>query len=74
MGHKRGSLDDSGYIIQYLDILEKVPTNSWQQLFAMEEIVLVCFCEVTAFCHRNILTRQIISTLNNRVAYLGWKA
>lgn len=74
IGHKKGMLDDSGYISKYLEILEKVPIVTWDKLLTMEEIVLVCFCPENSFCHRNILTNHLLNILGSRVAYLGWKA
>ena len=71
-GVKNGTLSEEEYIRIYLDIIVGVHTSIWDKLLQYEEIVLVCFCPENAFCHRNILTRYITSTLNGRVKWLGW--
>jgi len=74
MGVKKGTVSESDYINMYLDIVNKVPVATWDKLLSMEEITLVCFCPQDAFCHRNILTRQICMTLSGRVQYIGWRS
>jgi len=71
-GTKNGTLSEEEYVRLYLNIIDKVPAMSWDKLLKYESIVLVCFCPQYNFCHRNILTRYITKTLNNRVSYAGW--
>lgn len=73
MGVKNGTMTYDEYANKYLTILANVPINTWNKLFAMEEVVFVCFCSQKAFCHRNILTNYICNLLGERVAYIGWK-
>lgn len=71
-GTKNGTLSEEEYVRLYLNILDKVPAVTWDAILKYDYVVFICFCSKDAFCHRNILTRYIIKTLNNRVAYGGW--
>lgn len=71
-GVKNGTLSEQGYVERYLNIIDKVPTVTWDSILRYDFVVFVCFCPSNAFCHRNILTRYIINTLNDQVTYGGW--
>jgi len=73
MGVKKGAMSEQEYISRYLNIIRRAPIAAWEWLCSMEERTFVCFCPEQAFCHRNILANYMLSTLNGRLRYGGWK-
>jgi hypothetical protein len=73
MGVKKGTISEQEYIYKYINIIRNAPVEAWLWLFSMDERTFVCFCPEQAFCHRNILANYMLSTLNGRLRYGGWK-
>ena len=61
MGHKKTG-DDAAYIAKYhehmLYMISQQP-SIWEELLEMDQVVLVCFCNSNAFCHRFLLTHYL---------------
>lgn len=57
MGLKRGTLTETQYTGQYLALTRERFANNrapFYQILAMPEVVLCCFCQSGAFCHRHL--------------------
>lgn len=72
MGVKKGSITEDEYIRRYLIILDAIPQQIWGILLQMETITFVCFCKEHNFCHRNIVTNYICSSIPG-IGYGGWR-
>ena len=63
IGYKDEKLSETAYQEKYLAMLSKSVNGpfrkQWQDLFAMDETVLVCFCATGQFCHRILLAKWL---------------
>ena len=58
MGHKDGSYSDAQYTERYRAILGTINKTTWQWLHDQAEdgeVVLVCYCPDSNFCHTHLL-------------------
>lgn len=56
--YKNGSMTEEQYTVEYRALMKKsIGTNkkAWEELLALKEATLVCFCPSNTFCHRHIL-------------------
>lgn len=59
-GYKQGRLSQEEYTARYRFLLNSVEKPRWEELLARRRVVLVCFCQAGAFCHRLLLARYMV--------------
>jgi hypothetical protein len=60
MGYKNQTLSEEAYTKQYESILECVPAEVWDLVAAQPEVVLLCFCRYTWFCHSHLVIEHLV--------------
>ncbi len=58
MSHKEGELGPDAYTEQYYEMMLKSyreKRGRWDELLAMNEVILACYCGEGSFCHRYLL-------------------
>ena len=58
MGYKNGTLTETQYTEQYMNILNAVSGEAWRWLYTQAvngKVVLLCFCRNGQFCHTNLI-------------------
>ena len=58
MGHKEGGLSDQDYTDQYYAMMRESYRQNrqrWDEILAMNEVILACYCSAETFCHRYLL-------------------
>lgn len=60
LAHKKGTMSDEEYTLQYARILDNIPASTWETLHAYGlrmggHITFICYCPDGAFCHTNLL-------------------
>jgi hypothetical protein len=70
LGAKRGRVSADAYRSYYLECTRtsyRRHRPAWATLLARDEVTLLCYCAgSTPFCHRHILTREILPALGAR--------
>lgn len=77
LDHKDGYLSDEEYTVLYFTMMgESLKKNGkqWDELLAMEEVAIACYCRHGAFCHRLLLVEIIKKQCEERgieFTYMG---
>ncbi|MDR9785830.1 MAG: hypothetical protein RJR37_00865 [Peptococcaceae bacterium MAG4] len=56
--YKAGKITQEGYVEMYCALMRRSYRNNrqrWEEILAMDRVVLVCFCRAGDFCHRLLL-------------------
>ena len=56
--YKQGIVDNRGYAEEYMTLMRnsfRTNRSRWNEVLAMDEVVLACYCKAGAFCHRRLL-------------------
>lgn len=64
MGYKNGTVSEEEYVARYTLMMATSRLNhskEWEELLAMDEVTLVCFCANGSFCHRHILADILVT-------------
>jgi uncharacterized protein YeaO (DUF488 family) len=76
MGLKQNSISRENYLVLYNQILAQIPhkhPNKLRQILNMNTVVLLCYCNHWAFCHRNIAADWLVreyGALKNDQTYI----
>lgn len=63
MGFKNGKVTAEQYTATYVDMMRKSWVNNrqrWDEVLAMDEVTLVCYCPSGSFCHRYLLAEMLV--------------
>jgi hypothetical protein len=67
LGVKRGHISADAYRTYYLALMRasyRQHQQEWTKLLARNQVTLLCYCSAaTPFCHRHILSRDILPAL-----------
>ena len=63
MGTREGKISQEKYTRQYYDLMRQSYRQNrkrWDEILAMDEIILACYCRADSFCHRNLLKDMLM--------------
>ncbi|MAH07555.1 hypothetical protein CMI38_04885 [Candidatus Pacearchaeota archaeon] len=63
MGVKGGRTTEEEYTQQYYDMMRasyRQNTEGWNDILALDEIILACYCKPDSFCHRYLLKDMLV--------------
>src|SRR3989339_1061156 len=63
MGYKQGRITREDYAREYYGMMRKSYRHHrqrWYEVLGMKEVVLACYCQADAFCHRYLLKDMLV--------------
>jgi len=60
MAWKTGALSQEVYTAQYQAILQEIPPPIWDELAALDQATLLCYCRDGWFCHTHLIIQYAI--------------
>lgn len=63
MGSKENKISQEEYTGQYYELMQQSYRRNrerWDEILAMDEIILACYCRADSFCHRYLLKDMLV--------------
>ena len=63
MGAREGKISQEEYTRQYYDLMRQSYRQNrgrWDEVLAMNEVILACYCRAGSFCHRYLLKDMLM--------------